>query len=315
MRVGWVGNERRMRVRTLYRVILLSLCVVGVGPLLGQDEGGIFPDPVATVNGEPISRDAYYRRLLQVAGRRVLEQLVEEELVRQEAEKRKITVTDAELQKRLADDEAATMAQRRYSEQKYQAWLKVYLEVVRMRMLKEKLVSDTVTVTEPEVGEFYNRSRDKYPITVPEGRRVSYILFATEKEDTAHRIRTQLDRNPEKFGALARQHSIHLTRERGGEYPDYVYLSQNPGADERAIFALEKVGDISPIVPTSEGFFIIRLDDIRPGKRYEYDEVKDKLRDLMLQQRIGVAYGEWRKEAMGKAKVDVHFEETPGAEG
>ncbi|MFQ5808445.1 MAG: peptidyl-prolyl cis-trans isomerase [Armatimonadota bacterium] len=302
-------------MRTFCWMALLALCLVSTGPLLGQDEGGIFPDPVATVNGAPISRDAYYRRLLQLAGRRVLEQLVEEELVRQEAARRKITVTDAELEKRLAGDEAAAMAQRQYSEQRYQTWLKVYREVVRMRALKEKLVKDTVTVTEQEIGEFYDRNSDEYPITVPEGRRVSYILFATDEEDAAHKVRGQLDRNPEKFGDFARQHSIHLTKERGGEYPKYVYLSQSPGADERAIFALEKVGDISPVVTTSEGFFIIRLDDIRPGKKYEYDEVKDKLRELMLQQRIGVAYGEWRKEAMEKAKVEVHFEETPGAEG
>ena len=299
-------------MRTLYWVALLSLCVGGSGPLVGQDEGGIFPDPVATVNGEPISRDGYYRRLLQAAGRQVLEQMVEEELVRQETAKRGITIADEELDKRLAADEAPKVAARQYSEERYKAWLKLYRDLLRMQLLKEKLVSDTIVVTDEDVDRAYRQNQEKYPITVPEGRRVSFILYATEKEDEAHKDYAILQRNPERFGELARTHSISPTRTRGGEYPDYVYLGEDPGADERAIFALAKVGDISPVVRTTEGFFIIRLDDISPQVKRDFADVEGQLRELLRRQGVLREYGEWRKEAMGKAKVELHFEPEGG---
>jgi len=299
-------------VRTLYWVALLSLCVGGSGPLVGQDEGGIFPDPVATVNGEPISRDGYYRRLLQAAGRQVLEQMVEEELVRQETAKRGITIADEELDKRLAADEAPKVAARQYSEERYKAWLKLYRDLLRMQLLKEKLVSDTIVVTDEDVDRAYRQNQEKYPITVPEGRRVSFILYATEKEDEAHKDYAILQRNPERFGELARTQSISPTRTRGGEYPDYVYLGEDPGADERAIFALAKVGDISPVVRTTEGFFIIRLDDISPQVKRDFADVEGQLRELLRRQGVLREYGEWRKEAMGKAKVELHFEPEGG---
>ncbi len=184
-------------------------------------------------------------------------------------------------------------------------------------MLKEKLVSDQVSVSEPEVEEAYNQSRDSYPIMVPEGRRVSFILYAKEKEDQAYKDHGILQRAPEKFGELARSHSISPTKEAGGAHPEYVRLSQDPGADERAIFGIEKVGDFSEVVTTTEGFFIIRLDDIQPQKRFEYEEVKDKLYELMRRQRINGAYREWRSGAMQRAKVELNFEasgtsEAPG---
>jgi len=76
-------------VRTLCWLILLSLGIICCGSVVGQDDSLLFPDPVATINGEPLSRDVFYRRLLQTSGQQVLQQLVEEELVRQEAEKRR----------------------------------------------------------------------------------------------------------------------------------------------------------------------------------------------------------------------------------
>ena len=57
----------------------------------------------------------------------------------------------------------------------------------------------------------------------------------------------------------------------------------------------------------SKGQLIIRLDDIQPQKRFEYEEVKDKLHELMLRSRINGAYREWRSAAMQRAKVNLNF--------
>lgn len=292
-------------MRTLHWLTLLSLTVGCTSPLMGADEGGLFPDPVATVNGEPISRDAYYLRLLRTAGRQVLAELIEEEIVRQAATRRGITVEDAELDARLAVEQAPRVAQRRYSEERYQAWLTIYKVGLRLQMLKERLVSDKVTVTNADVERTYNENRDKYPITVPEERRVSFILLPADKETLAQQIRSQLAKQPEKFGELARQHSISRTREQGGEYPYYVRRSSNPGADERAIFELGEVHDISPPVRTTEGIFIIRLDDIRPRVERTFAEVQEQLRDIIRRQQLMRLYAAWRTEQLNSAKVEV----------
>jgi foldase protein PrsA len=302
-------------VRTLYWLILLSLAVACGGPLMGADEGSLFPDPVATVNGEPISRDAFYVRLLRAAGRDVLTELVEEEIVTQETAKRGITVSDAELDQRVAAEQAPKVAQRRYSQERYRAWLEMYKERLRMQMLKEKLVSEEVTVTTADVERAYNENRNRYPITVPEQRRVSFILLPKDQQTLAEQLRTQLVKQPPKLGELARKHSISATSERGGEYPYYISLSSDPGADERAIFRLEQINDISPVVPTNDGLFIIRLDDIRPQVEHTFAEVEDELRAMIRQQRLLRQYAVWRTEQLKNAKVEVFMRAPESLEG
>ena len=73
---------------------------------------------------------------------------------------------------------------------------------------------------------------------------------------------------------------------------------------EDALFAL-KVGEVSDIVETNIGFHLIKATDRKPEMILPYENVKDKLKDLLKQekgQREANAYADKLRE---KAKVDI----------
>src|SRR5437667_9948159 len=59
-------------------------------------------DMVAMVNNEPITRETLIRRLLAYYGSKDLDAMVNQTLVRQAAEREKVTVTDREVEERVS---------------------------------------------------------------------------------------------------------------------------------------------------------------------------------------------------------------------
>ena len=78
------------------------------------------------------------------------------------------------------------------------------------------------------------------------------------------------------FAALAKADSQDLgSRNQGGDL-GWLDKGTTEEAFETALFALNK-GDISQPVLTSEGYHVIQLRDIRPGKTRSFEEVKPEL--------------------------------------
>ncbi|MEO5558696.1 MAG: SurA N-terminal domain-containing protein [Dokdonella sp.] len=78
------------------------------------------------------------------------------------------------------------------------------------------------------------------------------------------------------FAALAKENSIDLGSKNQGGDLGWLDKGSTDEAFESALFALKK-GEISAPVLTSEGYHIISLRDIRPGKTRSFDEVKPEL--------------------------------------
>jgi peptidyl-prolyl cis-trans isomerase D len=78
------------------------------------------------------------------------------------------------------------------------------------------------------------------------------------------------------FAALARQDSDDLGSKNQGGDLGWLDKGQTDEAFETALFAMNK-GDISDPVLTGDGYSIIDLRDIRPGKTRSFEEVKPEL--------------------------------------
>jgi Parvulin-like peptidyl-prolyl isomerase len=171
------------------------------------------------------------------------------------------------------------------------------------------------SLTEAEALAMYN----EYPgeFDQEEKRRVSHILVRVPPDasesaknkvrEKANRILNRLNAG-ESFAALARQFSDdELSRDRGGDRGfSGRGIIRGPGDDSfgDAAFAMKRIGEISDVVETSDGFHIILLTDLRPARRLAFAEVKDRIIEDFRHREIGQFWEEFGGELRARANLD-----------
>lgn len=119
----------------------------------------------AFVNGQPISRLSVLSELERRGGSQVLDTLITQTLITQEARKQKITVTDVEIQSQIAELETSLegqggLDQVLIAEGMTRNDLKNQL---RLQILAEKILADNIAVTDQEVSEYIDQNSDLLP--------------------------------------------------------------------------------------------------------------------------------------------------------
>jgi foldase protein PrsA len=113
---------------------------------------------VAKVNGETIRRSEYDRAVAAESGEHVLDGLIVERLVNREAQKRDITLDDAEAANLVADQRKNFTDDQQFQAALARAGLSEgeLAKQLRLNELLRRMVSDTTQVTDDEVTAQYN---------------------------------------------------------------------------------------------------------------------------------------------------------------
>lgn len=120
----------------------------------------------ATVNGTPITRLAVIQRLEKTAGKQTLGSLITKELLLQEASKRKITISDQEVNKEISKIQAnikkqgGTLEQALTAQGMSQSDLR---DQVKLQKILEKMFADQLKVTEKEIDQFIEANKNNIP--------------------------------------------------------------------------------------------------------------------------------------------------------
>lgn len=149
---------------------------------------------------------------------------------------------------------------------------------------------------------------------VPEGIRVSHILFTVndEEEDKrepavkarAGQILQQL-RDGADFAELAKEHSEDFgSKRRGGEIPGWSDKGKFVPPFEEAAYAL-KADEISELVRSRFGYHIIKLHEKREARQKSFEEVKTGLVSALRQEFLGNKRAEWMKQFQGDKPVEL----------
>lgn len=144
-------------------------------------------------------------------------------------------------------------------------------------LLNRQIEGETV-VTDKDVKSYYETHRGQFTTETVEA---SYIVLRTRED--AQMIMALLERG-ESFSDLAKKFSIGPGAESGGSIGEITPGQMIPEFEE-ALFALEKPGDISPIIETDFGYHIIRLDKTRTTKTIPFDEASKKIREILIDQK------------------------------
>lgn len=272
-------------------------------------------EPVATVNGQPIEQSALYTYMVKRHGYRSLLNLVTAEVIRQEAQKQGIQVTDEEVEQgitrkresleRTAIETGADLETMLTSQGET---VGMFREGERTLLMLKKMVQGEVKVAEDQVREHYQNHQDDFKLR--EAMRVSYIRVDDAKQATE--IRQNIINGNVAFEQAAREYSNDPhTRESGGKVDRWLARGRTPFL--QAAFGLQQNGDVSDVVAfPGLGFYLIRRDDYVRDHQLDFDEIKDELRDLLtdqLTQRLAMAK---QRELLKAAQVEFLIEWPEG---
>jgi peptidyl-prolyl cis-trans isomerase C len=140
---------------------------------------------------------------------------------------------------------------------------------------------------------------DAHPREFETTGRVKARHIVVKSHDEAASLLGRLRRNAD-FADLARVSNIDTTRASGGELG---WISRGVMVEpfERALVAL-KIGEISPVIQTSYGFHIVKVEDIEAGARKPFAAVAPQIRQRLLQ----LALESWKSDLKKKHTVKVH---------
>lgn len=308
-----------MRINKLIAaaVVVSILIVPGIAGCTSLAE-----NEAAKVNGRIITRDQVgeYAGLLAAQEKQIditdemlhslelqaLDELVVDQLVMQDAEKRGITVDDAEIESRLAQIKAEAFGN---DDKTLEEGLKkqgITLEEAKYRVgktilaskLHDEVVAEAGDVSDQEVEDYYNANRDSF--SHPESRHLRHILTATEADARAAKARLEAGEDP---ALVAAQVSIDTsTKDKGGDL-DWMNEGVAAPAFNKAAFSLA-AGVWSDPVQTPSGWNVIRVEEIKPGGIPSFDEVKADVRESLVTDRIDEAWNSWLAETRHNADIE-----------
>ena len=186
---------------------------------------------------------------------------------------------------------------------------------ISINLRVEKMI-DGLCVNDPEPSE--GELRDFYTQHVaqfmsPEEIRASHISKSpprVEQRDELYKefrdIRKQLLEGAD-FDELARQHS-----DRGQELIDLGFFSRGQLPEEFELVAFSmNVGEISPVFASGVGYHIVKVTGHKPAAAKPFDEVREEVRKLLLQQRRHEKTRELVAQLQAKAKIEEVTDEQP----
>jgi peptidyl-prolyl cis-trans isomerase SurA len=247
----------------------------------------------------------------------MLNKMIENILIDQEAKKTGLIVKDEEVMETITnllarkkytmEDLLNNLAQENSTFEAHKKDVKEHL--LRMKLVRHELKSK-IMITEEEIGEYYRQNRENYE--GKEAVRLKQILLifprgADEKVKT--NLRTEVDaifarlQKGESFDALASRYSQGPAAAAGGDI-GFVEKGSMQSVVESAAFSLKK-DEVSGVIESPIGFHIIKLIDKRGAGIKPIESVREEIKAKIEEDKWDKKYLEWIKELRKKSVIEI----------
>lgn len=267
---------------------------------------------------------------------KTVNEIIVKKLLIQEAKKRKIEVSNSEIDASFADT-----AQKLGGKAKLEGMLtmnnidkKDFLENIKMDLLTRKLIdtiSPNVSVSDKDAQTFYDQNK-KTKFTFPDQVRASHILInaspaeikakmtaenpnasqeeinkkvkkaVTEAKAKAGKVLAKVKKSPGKFEQLAKKYSDDPgSAQKGGDLGFFSKKDMVPAFSKVAFSTLP--GQISNVVETDFGFHIIKVVDRKKAGSTPFTEVKGDIIKFLGDQKKIIILQKLLESSKNSAKI------------
>lgn len=300
---------------------LAILLLAGAASLVPCKTWGAEPEIVARVNGEPVSRAELQRMRASpltlrqareelgvqdpdpgALDRLAMRKLVHRRLMIQEARRRKVIVTEKEL------DDAIVSLRRRFEDlASFGAWMKEQglddrslFETVRGDMSADRVwaaLVQGVRVTDEQVQRYYDAHQGEL-----RREAVRLRIVAVKSRAAAEEIVAAL-RKGEDFGRLARRRSMGLRAAKGGDTGWVGSETLQPPLREAV--ATLKEGEARGPLQRGPDFLVVLLEGRRPGGTKTLAEARPEIEWRLLPAGRQEVVQAWLTERERKSRIEV----------
>lgn len=297
--------------------------VVLVVALLAVVSAGCTAKVAATVNGKAIPQSDVDKQIEIIkkqqpnvfAGangktsesnfrQQVLDQLVTAQLVLQEASRLGVTVSDKEVNDKLAQvKKIFNNDDKKLADALQQQGLTVdtYKTKVRDQLISEKMVNNIVKgekVSDAEVKAYYDKNAAQF--VDPDQLRVSQI---TVKSDAAAKQALDQIKGGADFAGVAKAVSEDTSTKNNGGDLGYRQIDQFSPIDSAALKTLN-VGQVSEVIKDESGAFqVFKVEDKKAGRQRTFDESKDEIKQRLVLDKQRAKFLAWIDGLKKKAKI------------
>jgi peptidyl-prolyl cis-trans isomerase SurA len=249
----------------------------------------------------------------------VLNLMIDEHLMLQEASKMRIEVKSKEITKAIE----RIMKQHNLGPKEFEEALSsqgysmaTYRQEIRRQIIRMKLISTKVrtrvTITEEDLRRFYNqnvreiRQKDRF--------KLSYIFVKIPKNSSQTQIKalkkkaenlTTRAKKGEDFTKLTQESSQGSTQLESGDL-GYVKLGElHPNIDK--ILPQMKKGEVQGPIYTPKGFYIIKLLEKESTEVLPFEKIKEKLREQLFERELKRQEKIWLKEIRKAAYIEIRL--------
>ena len=260
---------------------------------------------VAVINAESITRSKLANECLRRHGKIVLESVLNKYLIIQECQRRKIRITNEQINEEIATiakkfslspDRWLTLlsAERNISPTQYRE------DIIFPSLALKQLVATKLEVSPEEL---------KKEFETEYGERVQVRMISLKSQASAQKVLAKVKANPAEFGEVAKEESQDVNSASArGLIPAIRKHIGDPNI-ERIAFGL-KEGQISPIIPFAGQFIILKCEqripaaDISPAHR---EVAQERLRDRILDRMLRDEAAKLSESLQANAKVTNVF--------
>jgi len=299
-------------------------------------------EAAATVNGAPIPMSELQTAVRNVVmqngmdpghldafmgqfGPRILDQLIDGELLYQAAEKGDHRPAEEDIDAAFAELAGRYEAPEEFqTEMESRGFTEASLKSnITKQMTIQKFIQDTIVPQAVVPEETVRASYDQNPGNFSKDEEVtaSHILINSaegdpqEKKDEALKKATEVaalaKAEGADFAALAREYSQGPSAPSGGDLGAFTKGRMVKPFEEVA-FSM-KVNEVSDPVLTQFGYHIIKVTGRTGGSTVSYDEVKEKLEQDLTNRMVNELIGQELSKLREKANIEVLFNPAPHA--